>query len=185
MGVFGSKFDTATDNDFKTLLQPFLFKKSDGWTNEYYSSATKREFNNINLGSGYSNVTLKGGSIINIGLTDNPSLITEFRQGINPSDFEEIFFYIKSDKSGIFTFQNVSVCDQWFNSYFKLKADIWQKINLKGLMSDVKFEEFSKNNPSSHLKRIAISAPAGIEAEITVGSVVGKNRCAKSNQQLL
>ena len=139
--------------------------------------------NNINLGSGYSNITLKTGSIINIGFTDNPSLITEFRQGINPSDFEEIFFYIKSNNSGMFTFQNVSVCDQWFNSYFKLKADVWQKINLKGLMSDAKFKEFSKNNPSNHLKRIAISALAGIEAKITVGSVVGRKIVrTKSNQ---
>lgn len=180
-GVYSDDFSKNIKNILKntktkpvTLLQPYLYKDRDGWSGANFKKTDDGDLKGIDLtevGEGYYKTEAQKGSLINIGLTDDPSMVSFLRKGVNFAEYADVYFYIHSSVKGEISFQIVSVYDNYFNSYLTVREG-WQRFNLRGIMSDGRYAGFSSDNPDNDFKRLAVYPWGKYDGEITVGSII-------------
>ncbi len=164
---------------YVTLLQPYLYRTDDGtWVNSFNKQTEQLNFNEIPsecLGESYIEVDFKTRkNSVNIGLTNDPSMIFDIPTGVNFSKYIDISLYINSPIGGSLTFCMVPVNEDCLDTSLNISYG-WQKILLRTIMPEKNFLSFSSDDLEQNFKRLQIvPAKKMLEGSIIVGSIVAK-----------
>ncbi len=159
-----------------TVMQPYLYKDTDGWTNEHWQSAKQYEKCEVDLGEGFTCVDISSGRMINIGSEREPALISAQQDLPSLNSYEDLYFYLRLDGSGEcgsgrLKLQFVTGDHSSALICITAEPDKWVKINLRDFVNT---KTFLKGEYNRMLRRVAVSAADGkINTKITVGSMLG------------
>lgn len=154
-----------------SVMSPYLCKIGGAWVNTEYKATDDeilKEISRDKIGDNYLRITLDSKKILDMGVTNVPSLISTAEDLPDLSIYNKVYFYVKlanSDSfgSGKIKIQVVSRDHKFYFVPFTLEPDKWTKIDISGFF-DIDAED--------GLRRFAIYADDGsMNTEIIVGSL--------------
>lgn len=154
-----------------SVMSPYLCKIDGAWVNTEYKAAGDeilKEISRDKIGDNYLKVTLDSSKILDMGVTDVPSMISVAENLPDLSIYNKVYFYVKlADSadfgSGKIKIQFVSRAHKFYFVPFTLEPNKWTKIDVG---------EFFNLEAEDGLRRFAIyTDDQSTKTEITVGSL--------------
>ena len=154
-----------------SVMSPYLCKIGGAWVNTEYKATDSeilKEISRDKVGDNYLRIALNSQKILDMGVTNVPSLISTAEDLPDLSIYNKVYFYVKlanSDSfgSGKIKIQVVSRAHKFYLVPFILEPDKWTKIDIS---------EFFDIVAEDGLRRFAIYADDGsMNTEIIVGSL--------------
>lgn len=154
-----------------SVMSPYLCKIGGAWVNTEYKATDdeiSKEISRDKIGDNYLRIALDSKKILDMGVTNVPSLISTAEDLPDLSIYNKVYFYVKlanSDSfgSGKIKIQVVSRAHKFYFVPFTLEPNKWTKIDVNG---------FFDTDAEDGLRRFAIYADDGsMNTEIIVGSL--------------
>lgn len=153
-----------------SVMSPYLCKIGGEWVNTEYKPTDDEILKNISredIGDNYMKVMFNSDIILDMGVTNEPSLKDTAKILPDLSIYNKVYFYIKlanseSFGSGEIKLQVISRCRNYYFLPFTLEADKWVRVDVGGIC-----DLYSEDG----LRRIAFFAGKDMNTEVILGSM--------------
>lgn len=177
----------------ETVMQPYLYRDKKGYHTDVYklsSSGIPDGIQKQQIGTAYATCILNGYAFINLGTTNDQTLISEEKVLANINEYSDLYFYIKASSKGEFSdgtiyVELVSGGHTFIDIPVKLQPDQWIKVDIFSYLTENQIKNYKSDDFEKKLRRIAIKVMASdFNTEVIVGSLLGVKSIDWTTEQI-